>query len=68
MVRRKCCGVGHALGEAANLIKPEGSTSMLGPAGRLPAKSGHHLRRPRRIAPVRERFLGLKRTIKYGLT
>ncbi len=67
MVRRKCCGVGHVFGEAANLIKPEGPTSMLCSPGRLPAKSGHHLRRPRRIAPVRERFLGLKRTIKYGL-
>ena len=40
---------------------------MLWSAGRLPAKSGHHVRRPRRIAPVTERFPGLKRTIKYGL-
>ena len=68
VVRRKYGGVRHVFGEAANPVKPEGPICMLCSPGRLPAKSGHHLRRPRRIGSVRERFLGLKRTIKYGLT
>ena len=59
-------GVRHVFGEAADPVKPEGPICMLCSPGRLPAKSGHHVSRHHQITSVRERFLGLKRTIKYG--
>ncbi len=34
---------------------------------RTPLSRTAFLRRPRRVACVRERFVGLKRTIRYGL-
>ena len=49
------------------LVKPEGPICMLCSPGRLPAKSGHHVSRHHQITSVRERFIDLKRTIKYGL-
>ena len=67
VIKRKYGGVRHVVGKAANPVKPEGPISMLCPAGKLPAKSDHLLRRRHRIGSVRERFLGLKRTIKCGL-
>ena len=60
-------GVRHVFGEAADPVKPEGPICMLCSPGRLPAKSGHHLSRHHQITSVRERFIDLKRTIKYGL-
>ena len=64
-VRMKYGGVRHVFGEAADPVKPEGPICMLCSPGRLPAKSGHHVSRHHQITSVRERFLGLKRTIKY---
>ena len=66
-VRMKYGGVRHVFGEAADPVKPEGPICMLCSPGRLPAKSGHHLSRHHQITSVRERFIDLKRTIKYGL-
>ena len=68
MVRRKYGGVRHVFGEATDAVKPEGPICMLCSPGRLPAKSGHHVSRHHQITSVRERFIDLKRTIKYGLT
>ena len=67
MARWKYGGVRHVFGEAADPVKPEGPICMLCSPGRLPAKSGHHLSRHHQITSVRERFIDLKRTIKYGL-
>ena len=67
MARWKYGGVRHVFGEAADPVKREGPICMLCSPGRLPAKSGHHLSRYHQITSVRERFIDLKRTIKYGL-
>ena len=67
MARWKYGGVRHVFGEAADPVKPEGPICMRCSPGRLPAKSGHHLSRHHQITSVRERFIDLKRTIKYGL-
>ena len=67
MARWKYGGVRHVFGEAADPVKREGPICMLCSPGRLPAKSGHHLSRHHQITSVRERFIDLKRTIKYGL-
>ena len=67
VVRRKYGGVRHVFGEATDPVKPEGPICMLCSPGRLPAKSGHHVSRHHQITSVRERFIDLKRTIKYGL-
>ena len=67
VARWKYGGVRHVFGEAADPVKPEGPICMLCSPGRLPAKSGHHLSRHHQITSVRERFIDLKRTIKYGL-